>query len=146
MVQNPHVRLEGLRPVLERLGEKLEGSWLAFGEYVAVLICQMPDYASAAALAIAFPEIAGPELACSKVHESGCRRTPSLGAIRASSCGISLGDQPIYTSMTSRSCTTPAPTQGLGSPLVSGIGQDLTSKPRILSLIKILTPCYRIVL
>jgi len=53
MVKNPHVRLEGLRPLLVRLGGKLEGGWLAFGEYDAVLICQMPDHASAAALAMA---------------------------------------------------------------------------------------------
>jgi uncharacterized protein with GYD domain len=53
MVKKPHVRLEGLRPILERLGGKLEGGWLAFGEYDAVLICQVPDQASAAALSMA---------------------------------------------------------------------------------------------
>jgi uncharacterized protein with GYD domain len=53
MVKKPHVRLEGLRPLLERLGGKLDGGWLAFGEYDAVLICQLPDHASAAALAMA---------------------------------------------------------------------------------------------
>jgi uncharacterized protein with GYD domain len=53
MVKTPHVRLDGLRPLLERLGGRLEGGWLAFGEYDAVLICQLPDQASAAALAMA---------------------------------------------------------------------------------------------
>jgi uncharacterized protein with GYD domain len=53
MVKSPHVRLDGLRPLLEGLGGKLEGGWLAFGEYDAVLICQLPDQASAAALAMA---------------------------------------------------------------------------------------------
>jgi uncharacterized protein with GYD domain len=53
MVTNPHVRLDGLRPLLERLGGKLEGGWLAFGEYDAVLICRLPDQASAAALSMA---------------------------------------------------------------------------------------------
>jgi uncharacterized protein with GYD domain len=53
MVKNPHVRLDGLRPLLERLGGKLEGGWLAFGEYDSVLICLLPDQASAAALAMA---------------------------------------------------------------------------------------------
>lgn len=53
MVKKPHVRLEGLRPLLERLGGRLDGGWLAFGEYDAVLICQLPDHASAAALAMA---------------------------------------------------------------------------------------------
>jgi uncharacterized protein with GYD domain len=52
MVKKPHVRLEGMRPLLERLGGKLDGGWLAFGEYDAVLICQLPDHASAAALAM----------------------------------------------------------------------------------------------
>jgi uncharacterized protein with GYD domain len=52
MVQSPHVHLEGLRPLVERLGGTLEGAWLAFGEYDAVLICQMPDHTSAAALAM----------------------------------------------------------------------------------------------
>jgi uncharacterized protein with GYD domain len=50
MMKKPHVHLEGFRPLLERLGGKLEGHWLAFGEYDAVLICQLPDQASAAAL------------------------------------------------------------------------------------------------
>jgi uncharacterized protein with GYD domain len=53
MVKTPQVRLEGLHPLLERLGGKLEGGWLALGEYDAVLICQLPDHASAAALAMA---------------------------------------------------------------------------------------------
>src|SRR5918999_3335598 len=53
MVKTSHVRLDGLRPLLERLGGKFEGGWLAFGEYDAVLICQLPDQASAAALAMA---------------------------------------------------------------------------------------------
>jgi uncharacterized protein with GYD domain len=53
MVKNPHMPLETLRPLLERLGGTLEGGWLALGEYDAVLISQMPDQASAAALAMA---------------------------------------------------------------------------------------------
>jgi uncharacterized protein with GYD domain len=53
MLKTPHVRLDELRSLIERLGGKLEGSWLAFGEYDAVLICQLPDQSSAAALAMA---------------------------------------------------------------------------------------------
>ncbi len=53
MVRTPHIRLEGLRPLLERLGGTLEGGWLAFGEYDAVLICQLPGQADAAALSMA---------------------------------------------------------------------------------------------
>ena len=53
MLKKPHMPLEDLRPLLERLGGKLESCWLAFGEYDALLICQLPDQASAAALSMA---------------------------------------------------------------------------------------------
>jgi len=53
MLKKPHMQLEDLRPVLERLGGKLESCWLAFGEYDALLICQLPDQTSAAALSMA---------------------------------------------------------------------------------------------
>ncbi|MGH7391081.1 MAG: GYD domain-containing protein [Candidatus Rokuibacteriota bacterium] len=53
MVQNPQNRLEALRPVVEKLGGKIEGGWLAFGEYDVVLICQMPNNVSAAAFSMA---------------------------------------------------------------------------------------------
>jgi uncharacterized protein with GYD domain len=53
MLKKPHMQLEELRPLLERLGGKLESCWLAFGEYDALLICQLPDQTSAAALSMA---------------------------------------------------------------------------------------------
>jgi len=53
MIGNPHAHIEGLRPLLEELGGKIEGSWLAFGDYHAVWICQLPDHASAAAFTMA---------------------------------------------------------------------------------------------
>lgn len=53
MVKNPQNRLEAVRPVVERLGGRVEGGWLAFGEYDAILICQMPDNVSAAAFSMA---------------------------------------------------------------------------------------------
>jgi uncharacterized protein with GYD domain len=53
MVKKPHMHLEDLRPLLERMGGKLESCWLTFGEYDALLICQLPDQASAAALSMA---------------------------------------------------------------------------------------------
>ena len=53
MLKKPHIPLEDLRPLMERLGGKLESCWLAFGEYDALLICQLPDQASAAALSMA---------------------------------------------------------------------------------------------
>ena len=53
MVKNSHVHIEELRSLLERLGGKQEGCWLAFGEYDAVMICHLPDAANAAALSMA---------------------------------------------------------------------------------------------
>jgi uncharacterized protein with GYD domain len=53
MVKNPQNRMEAIRPVVEKLGGKLEGGWLAFGEHDVVAICQMPNNVSAAALAMA---------------------------------------------------------------------------------------------
>ena len=53
MVKNPQNRLDAVRPVIEKLGGKMEGGWLAFGEYDIVAICQMPNNVSAAAFAMA---------------------------------------------------------------------------------------------
>jgi uncharacterized protein with GYD domain len=53
MLKKSHTHLEDLRPLLERLGGKLESCWLAFGEYDALLICQLPDQTSATALSMA---------------------------------------------------------------------------------------------
>ncbi len=33
MVKKPQNRLDAVRPIIEKLGGKLEGGWLAFGEY-----------------------------------------------------------------------------------------------------------------
>jgi uncharacterized protein with GYD domain len=53
MVKNPQNRLDAVRPVIEKLGGKVEGGWLAFGEYDIVLVCQMPNNVSAAAFSMA---------------------------------------------------------------------------------------------
>ena len=53
MLKKPHMQLEELRPLIEHLSGKLESCWLAFGEYDALLICQLPDQSSAAALSMA---------------------------------------------------------------------------------------------
>ena len=49
----PHNRLEALRPVVEKLGGRIVNGFFAYGEYDVVLILEMPDEASAAALAVA---------------------------------------------------------------------------------------------
>ncbi len=54
LVKNPQNRIEAVRPAIEKLGGKIESAWFAFGEYDVVLIIQMPDNVSAAAIAMAF--------------------------------------------------------------------------------------------
>ncbi len=54
LLKNPTDRTEAVRPIIEKLGGSLDGAWFAFGEYDVVLILQMPDNLSAAALAVAF--------------------------------------------------------------------------------------------
>ncbi len=51
-VKNPQNRIEAVRPVIERLGGKIEATYLAFGEYDVVLTVEFPDNVSAAALSL----------------------------------------------------------------------------------------------
>ncbi len=53
LVKNPQNRTEVIRKAVKSLGGKLIGSWLSFGDQDVVLIVDMPDNASAAAMAIA---------------------------------------------------------------------------------------------
>lgn len=53
MLKHPHDRLEAIRPAVKRLGGRIVDGWLAFGEYDALLICELPDNTSAAALSMA---------------------------------------------------------------------------------------------
>jgi uncharacterized protein with GYD domain len=53
LVQNPQDRTAVVRKSVKNLGGKLIGSWLSFGDYDVVLIADMPDNVSAAALAMA---------------------------------------------------------------------------------------------
>lgn len=53
LVRNPQDRGQAVRPVVERLGGRIENTWLAFGEYDVVAICQMPDNVTAAAFSMA---------------------------------------------------------------------------------------------
>jgi uncharacterized protein with GYD domain len=53
MVKNPQDRIELVRPVVERLGGKMDEGFLSFGEYDVVAICQLPDNVSAAAFSMA---------------------------------------------------------------------------------------------
>jgi uncharacterized protein with GYD domain len=53
-VKSPANRVENVaRASAESIGGRFVGGWLCFGEYDAVIICDMPDAESMAAIAIA---------------------------------------------------------------------------------------------
>jgi uncharacterized protein with GYD domain len=54
VVANPQNRIEAVRPAVEKLGGKIESAWFSFGDYDIVVISEMPDNVSAAAIAMAF--------------------------------------------------------------------------------------------
>lgn len=53
LVKKPVDRIEVVRPIIEKLGGSVVGSWYSFGDYDVVLIMQMPDNVSAAAFSLA---------------------------------------------------------------------------------------------
>jgi uncharacterized protein with GYD domain len=53
LVKKPQNRTEVVRKAVENLGGKLVGAWMSFGDHDVVLIVDMPDSISAAALALA---------------------------------------------------------------------------------------------
>ena len=92
LLSHPQDRIEAVRPAVEKLGGKIKEAWFSFGDYDVVLITEMPDSVSAAAIAIAFagggacksvqttPLLSTQEaiLAMKKASESGYR--PATGA------------------------------------------------------------------
>jgi uncharacterized protein with GYD domain len=56
LIKKPLDRTDVIRAAVEKLGGKLIGFWYTFGRYDAVLIIDMPDNASAAALPLAAVE------------------------------------------------------------------------------------------
>lgn len=52
-VSNPQNRIEVIRPVIERLGGRLETAYLSFGDYDVVVIAELPDNIGAAAFSLA---------------------------------------------------------------------------------------------
>lgn len=54
LVANPQNRIDAVRPAIEKLGGKIESAWFSFGDYDIVVITEMPDNISAAAIAMAF--------------------------------------------------------------------------------------------
>ena len=53
LIKNPQDRVQALKPVLEKMGGKIESASFAFGDYDFMAILQMPANADAAALAMA---------------------------------------------------------------------------------------------
>ena len=53
MVRKPEDRTAAVRALVEDLGGKLEGFWLAFGEHDFFGVAQLPDAQAAAAFALA---------------------------------------------------------------------------------------------
>jgi len=54
LLAHPQNRIEAVRPAIEKLGGKIETAWFAFGEYDVILITELPDNVSAAAISMAF--------------------------------------------------------------------------------------------
>src|SRR2546423_1859288 len=54
LIANPQDRFDAVRGPIEKLGGRVMNSYFAFGQYDAVLITEMPDTVSAAAIALAF--------------------------------------------------------------------------------------------
>lgn len=54
LVANPQNRIEAVRPAIQKLGGKIESAWFSFGDYDIVVIAELPDNVSAAAIAMAF--------------------------------------------------------------------------------------------
>ncbi len=54
LIANPQDRFDAVRAPIEKLGGKVQNSYFAFGQYDAILITEMPDNVSAAAIALAF--------------------------------------------------------------------------------------------
>ena len=54
LIAKPNDRSEAVRGPIEKLGGKIKDFYFAFGQHDAVLITEMPDNVSAAAIALAF--------------------------------------------------------------------------------------------
>jgi uncharacterized protein with GYD domain len=54
LIANPQDRFEAVRGPIEKLGGKIKDSYFAFGPSDAMLITEMPDNVSAAAISLAF--------------------------------------------------------------------------------------------
>jgi uncharacterized protein with GYD domain len=53
LIKKPQNRTEAVQKVIEKIGGKLVGLWLSFGDHDIVSIIEMPDNSAAAAFALA---------------------------------------------------------------------------------------------
>jgi uncharacterized protein with GYD domain len=74
LIKNPQNRIEAVRKPVEKLGGKVVGGWIAFGDYDVVAVLDMPDNESAAAFSMAI----GAGGACKSV-----KTTPLMSADEA---------------------------------------------------------------
>jgi uncharacterized protein with GYD domain len=54
LAKNPQDRIAAVTPAVEKAGGKIESAYYAFGDYDVVVVCEFPDNASAAGMAISF--------------------------------------------------------------------------------------------
>ena len=92
LVADPQNRIEAVRPAIEKLGGSIESAWFSFGDYDIVVIAELPDNVSAAAIAMAFaaggacksvqttPLISAEEAvqALTKAHECGYKPATTM--------------------------------------------------------------------
>ena len=53
LLANPQDRAAAVRPIVEGMGGKLDSLYFAFGDYDAIVVVELPDNVTAAALAMA---------------------------------------------------------------------------------------------
>lgn len=53
LIAHPHDRIDAVRPVVEKLGGKINHAWFAFGDYDLVAVIEMPGNVEAAAFSLA---------------------------------------------------------------------------------------------
>ena len=76
LIAKPQDRAGHIGKVIAGLGGKLVGSWLAFGDHDLVMIVEMPNNVSAAALS----------LAAAAPPATAPRHAPGAGRTRSSAC------------------------------------------------------------
>jgi uncharacterized protein with GYD domain len=65
LIENPQIRPEFVRPRVQALGGDIEGRWLSYDEHDVVLLLNMPDEVSMAALWMA--SASGPHIKAMKI-------------------------------------------------------------------------------